>query len=622
MLPTQPAGGVLQFATLATIAPGAVNGSASIAASAREGWGVPLDGGSAVVVAGAPQVIVVKAADSLGNTAASDVGMVATLLVLSSPSAAAAAGAGQNQSATQRAGPRVIAVGAWNSTLLGYVLSYHLDSAGNFSLQLSAQPPSGPRATVSWATLVIPAAADAASTLLVAAPDATAGRPGAIAFLVRDRFGNARSGAKLGARPAFRVALADAEDALASVSEPAAAVWNGTNLLGAFQVSRAGTYRILLSADGTLVEPLMTSPGVARYVVVRGGAPGGASSSAHGDGLVAATVGEAATFAVAAMDGQGNRVRPGAGGASVAATVVLSPFLLPGAQLVPVPASVAFDQARGQFVVTYTPPAAGQLTISVSVSGEPVACSPFILNATAGPADAGTSVLTGGGTVGGVVGMPLRITVVGRDANGVRRTTGGDSVRAALSVAGQAAIPLAPTDNGDGTYTFTATPVAQGQAVVAVLLNGEALSAGCPRATQATATAPPACLVTIYPAPHAQSLDVSRTVAEGAGLASGVASASLSGEFRLWPFDIFGVQWYSPAPVVRVTLNGSDDGVSVENQADGSVRVRYASRVAGEFALSVRRVFHRGSFQLLRQSLCESFTDLLRATFPSTRRSW
>lgn len=598
-LPTQPAGGVLPFATLATIAPAAVDGNASIQASAHEGGGIPLDGGSAVIVAGSPQVIVVKAADSLGNTAATDVGMVATLIVLSSPSSASASAAApaagvraasQNQSsaaATVSSGPRVLAVGVWNSTLAGYVISYHLDTAGNYSLQLSAQPPSGPRATVSWAAEVVPAAADAANSLLVAAPDATAGRPGSVAFLVRDRFGNALSGMALGPRPTFGVALADSEDALASVSEPAVPSWNGTHLIGTFQISRAGTYRVILTADGNPVEPLMTSPGVARYVVVRGGAPGGASSSAHGDGLVAATVGEPAQFAIAAMDSQGNRVRP-ADGATVGVSVVLSPFLLPGAQLVPIAASVVFDPARGEFIVTYTPTAAGQLTISVSVGGQPVACSPFQLNATAGPADSLASTLAGGGTVGGVVGMPMRITVIARDANGVRRTTGGDSVRAALSVVGQAAVPLAPTDNGDGTYTFTATPVAQGQGVVAVLLNGEPLSAGCPRTTQRTATAPPACLVTIYPAPHAQTLDVSRTAVEGPGVAAGVASASSSGVFLLRLFDIFGVQWYSPAPVVRVSLNGSETGVTVENQADGSVLVRYASRVAGEFQLAVR----------------------------------
>lgn len=593
-LPTQPAGGSLLFNTVNTVAPAAVNGSASIQASARDGGGIPLDGGSSVIVAGETQVVVVKAADSLGNTAATDIGMVATITVLASPAAPAARSAAllasqaQNQSAALAAGgsgPRVLALGAWNATLGGYVLSYQISAAGNYTLQLAAQPPSGPRAAVTWAAQVVPGGADAANTLLVAAPDATAGHPGAVAFLVRDRFGNAHAGATLGPRPSFGVSLADQRDALNSVSEPAVPSWNGTHLLGTFQLSRAGTYRILLSADGTPVEPLMAAPGVARYVVVRGGAPGG-GSSAHGDGLVAATVGLPASFAVAAMDAQGNRVRP-ADGAAVSVSVALSPFLALGAQLLAVPAAVAFDASRGEFIVTYTPPAPGQLTISVAVGGEPVACSPFQLNATAGPAAASKSTLAGGGTVGGVVGMPMRITVVARDASGVRRTSGGDSVRAALSVVGQPAVPLAPTDNDDGTYTFTAVPTVQGQGVVAVLLNGQPLSAGCPRTTQATAAAPSACLVTVYPAPHAQTLDVSRTSAEGAGLAQGVASATLSGEFRLWPYDIFGVQWYSPAPVVRVTLNGSDDGVSVENQADGSVRVRYASRVAGEFQLAI-----------------------------------
>ncbi len=90
-----------------------------------------------------------------------------------------------------------------------------------------------------------------------------------------------------------------------------------------------------------------------------------------------------------------------------------------------------------------------------------------------GPASAPDSTATVPATV--AAGAPVTITVQAKDADGVNLTTGGATVAATVT-GDNAAGPIAATDGANGRYTITYTPANAGTDMVAITLNGAAIS--------------------------------------------------------------------------------------------------------------------------------------------------
>jgi adhesin/invasin len=111
--------------------------------------------------------------------------------------------------------------------------------------------------------------------------------------------------------------------------------------------------------------------------------------------------------------------------------------------------------------------AAGTNTMTATAPG--LAGSPVLFTATglAGAANAGQSTAS---VPGGSAGSQTSITIQSRDQFGNNRTTGGASYTVAVTGANTATGVV--TDNGDGTYTATYTPLVSGADVVTIRLGG------------------------------------------------------------------------------------------------------------------------------------------------------
>lgn len=124
------------------------------------------------------------------------------------------------------------------------------------------------------------------------------------------------------------------------------------------------------------------------------------------------------------------------------------------------------DNGDGTYTAVYVPSTEGSDTIAITLNGDPIQFSPFVL-AIAGATDPAMSVATVGD---GTVGQPTTITIQARDASGVNRPVGGDAVGVTLT--GTNAQGFSITDNGDGTYSGSYTPSAAGTDTITILLNG------------------------------------------------------------------------------------------------------------------------------------------------------
>jgi hypothetical protein len=95
------------------------------------------------------------------------------------------------------------------------------------------------------------------------------------------------------------------------------------------------------------------------------------------------------------------------------------------------------------------------------------------LQIVAGPASASNTTATV--PTMAAMGADVTITVQARDADNRNLTAGGSAVAATITGA-NAGGPIAGTDNGDGTYTITYTATNAGEDMVAITLDGAAIS--------------------------------------------------------------------------------------------------------------------------------------------------
>lgn len=96
--------------------------------------------------------------------------------------------------------------------------------------------------------------------------------------------------------------------------------------------------------------------------------------------------------------------------------------------------NVAYDTKRKGFWITYTPTISGMYSLNVTFQAwrfDPschVKGSPFLVNVTEAPTNAGASKATGVGLTQGKAGVPLNFTIEARDLYNNRRLVGGDDL--------------------------------------------------------------------------------------------------------------------------------------------------------------------------------------------------
>lgn len=133
------------------------------------------------------------------------------------------------------------------------------------------------------------------------------------------------------------------------------------------------------------------------------------------------------------------------------------------------------DVGGGTYTAAYTPTLTGTDLVTVTVNGSPVPGSPFTSTIAAGAAVASTSYANVPPTA--MSGTSTTITITTRDANGNLRTTGSGPNAVAVTTTGMnVSGPTFATDNGDGTYSFSYTPIAAGTDNIAITLNGSPIA--------------------------------------------------------------------------------------------------------------------------------------------------
>lgn len=397
-----------------------VGAPSSVAAAAGTGQTVPA--GTAVPVR--PAVIV---RDAGGTPVAS---AAVTFAVTS--------GGGSVTAGTATTGTDGIAtVGSWT---LG-------SSAGPNSLQatVDAAGVSGNPVTFSATATAGPASADKSS--VSAAPGTIAASGGSttatITIVVRDGSNNPLAGQS--------VSLT-ATGAGVTLTQPAPTNAAGTTT-GTLSATATGPHEITAVTGGVTL-------GTATVTVTAGPPSGARTSVAVPNGAV----GTPTEILIALQDEFGNALPDAKGQIAVNVS---------GANSV---GSVGVDDVGGgNYRAVYTPTAAGNDLVSVTVGGQVVVGSPFTSTVAAGPADANHTTAN----VPKEVGLfnpnenPVHITVSTADALGNPVGHGGSQVTITVRRDNDVVAVPAVTDVGDGTYTATWTAQsAANNYRVSITLNG------------------------------------------------------------------------------------------------------------------------------------------------------
>ena len=108
----------------------------------------------------------------------------------------------------------------------------------------------------------------------------------------------------------------------------------------------------------------------------------------------------------------------------------------------------SLDHKDGSYTVSYRAVKAGKYTLRVILSVSTVTTD-FSVTVTAGPTYPPTSLVSGRGAVGSVAGVRAHLVIAARDANGNKRTLGGDVISAGMQrgvVSGASARPAYPSE--------------------------------------------------------------------------------------------------------------------------------------------------------------------------------
>ncbi len=411
------------YVSAATADPSAANDTATFVTTVNPG--PPSAGTSTATVpdgtAGAATNIVVQAKDAFGNnltTGGATVRVTVTGANSAGPLTATYAGGGT------------------------YSTSYTPTVAGldQVAITLNGSAISGSPYS---STVTVGALSPANSTADV--PDGTAGSTTNIVVQARDAYGNLIGTG--GATVVVNVSGANTAGPLTAIDH-----LDGTYTTS-YTPTAAGTDNVAITMNGIALN---ASPYTS--TIGAGNASPASSTATVPDG----TAGEPTDIVVQARDANGNPLTTG--GEAVRITVAGANTAGP---------IVAADQNNGTYRASYTPTAAGNDEVTITMNGTQISGSPF--TSTVGPAalDAANSTAT---VPAGTAGSATTIVVQARDAYGNPLTTGGATVRVTVSGANSAG-PLTAAYSGSGTYTTSYTPTAAGTDNVAITINTIALDA-------------------------------------------------------------------------------------------------------------------------------------------------
>jgi adhesin/invasin len=222
----------------------------------------------------------------------------------------------------------------------------------------------------------------------------------------------------------------------------------------------SGNKTLTASYGGSATYSASTSPGVPHQVTAAGSvSPSQSTLSVNASSIMASNGGSAVNVTVTARDQFGNPVSGVA--VSLSATGTGNSISQPG-----------LTDGSGVATGTVSSTVAEAKTISAVVDG--IAINPT-QGITVTPAAVLAALSTATVPSGGSAGNPTTITIQGKDQFGNDVLIGGATVE--LTVSGANTLgPLTATDNGDGTYTVSYTPVNAGPDQLDITLEGAPIS--------------------------------------------------------------------------------------------------------------------------------------------------
>eukprot|EP01117_Protostelium_nocturnum_P011024 TRINITY_DN39_c0_g1_i3.p1 TRINITY_DN39_c0_g1~~TRINITY_DN39_c0_g1_i3.p1 ORF type:complete len:949 (-),score=332.40 TRINITY_DN39_c0_g1_i3:144-2990(-) len=232
------------------------------------------------------------------------------------------------------------------------------------------------------------------------------------------------------------------------------------------------------------------------------------------------------------------------------------------------------DNGDGTYTAEYTPEGKGKATVEVENTGpngvQHVAQSPYHVQFR-DPADPSKTKVTGPGVVSGVPqGIPTKVFVEARDANGNPVGAGGDQFD--FKVNGpNGEVPSTLKDNGDGTYHAEYTPTDLGELQVDVKVNGDNHVAD-----------------STYNVVVREAADASKSKVWGRGVKDGVAE-NVETHFKIKAVDANGKDVVFGGDNFEVKVTGPNGNVpaTVEDKKDGSYLAKYTATEVGPHTVEV-----------------------------------
>jgi alpha-tubulin suppressor-like RCC1 family protein len=326
-----------------------------------------------------------------------------------------------------------------------------ISTAGSFTI--SATQSGGAITGVSNSFVVAAGAAVAAPSVATVPPSGTSGSPTSMMVQTRDANGNARTTA-CACAVAATVTGANAGTTVA-VTDNA----NGTYSLS-YVPMIAGSDQIAVTLDGQPVggSPFTTvvGPAALMHFAVEAGA---------GGPIGLQTAGAPFSIRVTAKDAAGNTVTS-FNGSSSTITLASAGTMNPSG-----PISIPFTSGVMTVTVILTP--AGTFDITATETGGSASGTSNSFVVAAGAISASSSQAT---VPSGVAGHPTNVALQTRDAIGNNRTSScGCTVAASVSGANSGAT-VTVTDNTDGTYLLSYTPMASGSDAITITIDGQVIT--------------------------------------------------------------------------------------------------------------------------------------------------
>lgn len=188
---------------------------------------------------------------------------------------------------------------------------------------------------------------------------------------------------------------------------------------------------------------------------------------AEGPGLTEGTTNEDAPFTIFAANEEGERASRGG--------AMMRAYLRDGET--EVTKVTIKDNRDGTYSCFYNSPTAGTFELWLGVSKKPIKNVPYHPVIKPGEPSPGMCEAYGPGIEGAVAGEEVGFTIVTKDVAGTPLVKGGANITAVLKdAAGD--IPVAITDNSDGTYSAAYTAKSAGTSILSVVVATEANGTG------------------------------------------------------------------------------------------------------------------------------------------------